>query len=152
MKKGIWSAALMICVPSLVHAGCGDDVDAIARQYHIASALPPASQSSTSDKLAASGGVIAPPPTGDMTSTASASPVPGGDRMQTAPTISPQTAEGGAEKGAPDASTAEAAATSQAASLLQVARDAAKNGNETACRQSLADAAKLLSDTSAKSN
>ncbi len=148
MRRLILVSALMIALPTIASAACGDDADAIARQYHVTSALPSAGQKSTSDKLTASGGVIAPPSTGDLAS--ANAPVPGGDRMQTAPAIAPQTADSGNSKTSPDVASAEAASTAQAASLLQAARDAAKNGNESACKQRLADAVKLLSNTPAK--
>ncbi len=131
--------------PMAVYASCLDDVDTLAKKYHVAATLPQDTSSggNLSQKLAQSGGVIAPPPTGDLSG--ATPPVPGGDHMQTAPAIMQQ----GATPLDPTAAAPEhsAAADTQAASLLQAARDAAKNGDEDACQQRLADARKVLAGT-----
>ncbi len=142
MLRSVLLVAALSAMPAVAQATCLDDVDKLASRSHIAASLPKGTSSggNLSQTLAASGGVIAPPPTGDMAE--ATPPVPGGDSMATAPAIAPQGATPPV-KGA-EAPEHAAAAQTQAASLLQAARDAAKDGNETVCRQRLADAQKLL--------
>jgi hypothetical protein len=125
------------------HAACVDDVDTLAKKYGVSTTLPKTTDNSatTSDQLAASGGVITPPATGD---TATITPVlPNPDAMQTAPAIAPQTAEGDTEthKGTGDRA---AAADSQAAAVLMAARQAGMQGQESTCEEGLAKARGLL--------
>ncbi len=148
MRHTILLAALAALTPAVASAACSDDVSALASKFGITASLPSATTASDSAKteaLAKSGGVIAPPPTGDMADVSPA--VPNVDNMKTAPTISPQTADTGKttklETGA--------AADSQAASLLQAAREAGLKGDEASCRQRLADAKALLEKTPTQS-
>ena len=140
--------SLGLCMlPVLANASCLDDVNALAKRYEIHAALPKdtASGSDLSGKLANSGGVIAPPATGDLSGATPA--VPSADSMQTAPSVPEQGAfSGGKAAKTPD--TQASASNAQVASLLQAARDASKNGNEHACQQRLSDAMKLLSNGS----
>jgi hypothetical protein len=131
------------------HAACVDEVDALTKHYGISSTLPktPSSGTSgnaaaTSDKLAASGGVIAPPSTGDTANVAPAVPNPDAG-MATAPSIAPQTAEGETEthKGTGEHAAAE---NSQAAAVLMAARQAGVQGQESTCEEGLAKARGLL--------
>ncbi len=136
----------LILSAGAAQAACADDADALAKTYHLSVGLPSATASTgggaTSDKLATSGGVIAPPATGDMASVTP--PVPNPEPMKTAPAVPPQGADGTSAKSPSSSTTRDAAADAQAASLLQAAREAGAKGNESACRQRLADAKALL--------
>ncbi len=150
MRFTILLVAVAAFLPVLAHASsCGDDADALAKKFGITDTLTRDSATSgaaSSNALAQTGGVIAPPATGDNANLA-----PGAssaDAMKTAPEIAPQTADGDTVKAGRTASVeGKAAATSQAASLLQAAHHAAASGDEGACRQRLSDARALLEKT-----
>ena len=136
--------AMMLSAPQ-AFAACSEDVDAFAAKYHIQASIPKAGAAdgaSTSAKLAASGGVIAPPATGDMPTVTPA--VKNTDSMMTAPAIQPQVAgEPGVRSG--DRMIANVDGSDpEVTSLVQAARAAANQGHETDCQQRLADALKLV--------
>ena len=136
----IAATSILSAFPLVAQAGCLDDVNALAKRYNVQDSLPSAAKT-TGQTLTQSGGVIKPPATGDLSGAMPAAPNP--DSMQTAPVVQEQ----GALSGGKAAKIPEhhAAADSQAASLLQAARDAAGSGDESVCRQRLTDAMKLLS-------
>jgi hypothetical protein len=136
--------ALMPLLLSTAHAACVDEVDAVTKKYGISAILPQTNDNAaaTSDQLAASGGVIAPPPTGDTANVVPAMPNTD-SAMVTAPSIAPQTAQGETET---HKATGEhmVAADTQAASILMAARQAGVKGQENTCEEGLAKAQALL--------
>ena len=138
-------AVLAVLSTTPARAACRDDADALASKYGVTDTLTQPAQASTAAKnktLAETGGVIAPPATGDAGTIAPPADV---DAMKTAPGLAPQTADGGIVKGGKTAGVeGDAAASTQAASLLQAARHAGASGDEATCRQRLGDARALL--------
>ncbi len=147
MRVMILAIALAVFTPTFARAACSDDATALAQKYGITASLPSDSASSSAastEKLAKSGGVIAPPATGDLA--ASSPPVPNPEPMATAPSLPAQTASGQQSNKTAKSETG-AATDSQAASLLQAARAAGIKGDEATCKQRLADARALLEKT-----
>ena len=141
-------AALAFAAPFSAHAACSSDATALAEKYGLTASLANDTASSSSaaadEKLAKSGGVIQPPATGDMATASPAMPDP--EPMATAPSLPAQTANGATlNTGKTTAKVEDKAATeTQAASLLQAAREAGAKGDEAGCQQHLADAKALL--------
>ncbi|MBP2300264.1 hypothetical protein [Azospirillum picis] len=118
----------------------------------------------SSDRLAQSGGTVAPPSVGDR---AVIEPPATGSNMPTAPSMAPQTSQGSAQGSAPGSSSGlssgsradaapapggagstgdlmgRAARNAQLESLVTAARAAAREGDETRCMDSLSDAKRL---------
>lgn len=94
----------------------------------------------TTDRLARSGGVVAPPPIGTGTPVIQP-PDPGPNSMATAPPIAP---DAGTTGEAPAGGTmGRAARDAQMESLVTAAREAAKDGDDQRCMDSLAQARDL---------
>ncbi|WP_376957291.1 hypothetical protein ABNQ39_09785 [Azospirillum sp. A26] len=101
---------------------------------------------SGSDRLAQSGGMVAPPAVGDRSVV---EPPAIGSNMPTAPSISPQANSrtppdsGPGGSGGGDGLMGQAARNAQVESLVTAARSAARDGDETRCMTSLNDARRL---------
>ncbi|PWC46701.1 hypothetical protein [Azospirillum sp. TSA6c] len=109
---------------------------------------------SGSDRLAQSGGMVAPPAVGDRSVV---EPPAIGSNMPTAPSISPQSSSqagrqansrtppdsGPGGSGGGDGLMGQAARNAQVESLVTAARSAARDGDETRCMTSLNDARRL---------
>lgn len=144
----MWKPALLVlavssfAVPALA-TSCGTEIEALERQFKLSSALPtpgaPATTesrgASPNDKMAQSGGVLAPPEGGR---TAVIPPPPTGPGSTvTPPAVPPHTAEG------PSGSTGEelsAAKRAQVQAHLNAAREAEGRGDEKACFERLREA------------
>lgn len=128
--------ALVVALAALVarpaKAGCLNDVQALAEAHGVTSKPPVAVPDSkdgppvTTQDLARSGGVIAPPPMAD--NSVIKPPVNADPGMKTSP-----------DKPLPEA----AADTGALQTALTAARNAAEHGDEQACRESLAKAKQL---------
>jgi hypothetical protein len=151
----MWKSALIVLAAfaisgQAVAASCGAEIAASERQFHLSSALPkadapagapdtPATTESRGvgpdDKMAQSGGVLAPPEGGR---TAVIQPPPTGpNSTMTPPAMPPHTAEG------PSGSTGSelsAAKRSQVQAHLNAAREADGRGDEKACFERLGQA------------
>jgi hypothetical protein len=146
----MWKPALLVlaassfAVPALA-ASCGTEIEVLERQYKLSAALPkgggdtPATTESRGmapdDKLARSGGVLAPPEGGRTAVIPPPSTGPGS--TVTPPAVPPHTAEGpsgstGAELGA--------ANRAQVQAHLNAAREAEGRGDEKACFERLGEA------------
>jgi hypothetical protein len=139
---------LAACLPAALAAGpagaqerCADLVDRLGASGNSSTGLPSAAGGASSDRLARSGGVIAPPAAEGRTPTIQP-PSPGPNAMPTAPAIEPQTGSGAT---APP-ETAAARVEAQVDSLLASARAAAGRGDEAECRRHLGQAMALMQD------
>jgi hypothetical protein len=147
----MWKPALLVlaassfAVPAFA-ASCGSEIEALERQYKLSAALPsagsvdrPATMESRGtapdDKMAPSGGVLAPPEGGRTAVIPPPSTGPGSG--MTAPAVPPHTAEG------PSGSTGaelSAAKRTQVQAQLNAAREAEGRGDEKACFERLGEA------------
>ena len=146
----MWKPALLalalssFAVPAFA-ASCGTEIEALERQFKLSAALPKAGSDtpattesrgmSPDDKLAKSGGVLAPPEGGR---TAVIPPPPTGPGSTvTPPAVPPHTAEG------PSGSTGDelsAAKRTQVQTHLNAAREAEGRGDEKTCFERLGEA------------
>lgn len=141
-------AACALAGPVLA-AGCSAEIELLERQYNLAGALPKAGPQSGSadtpataesrgvspgDKLAPSGGVIAPPEEGRTA--VIKPPETGPGSTMTPPAVPPHTAEGPAT-GSAELS---AAKRTQMQAHLDAAREAESRGDEKACFERLGEA------------
>lgn len=97
------------------------------------------------ERLARSGGVIAPPPSSGDRAVIDP-PAAGASNMPTAPALRPDAVPGsppGGSGAAGGGSMGQAARNAQMESLVTAARQAARNGDETRCLESLEDARRL---------
>jgi hypothetical protein len=135
-------AASSVAVPALA-ASCGTEIEALEQQFKLSSALPKTDTPATTesrgvspdDKMAQSGGVLAPPE-GGRTAVLPPPPTGPGSTM-TPPAVPPHTAEG------PSGATGEelsAAKRAQVQSHLNAAREAEGRGDEKACFERLGEA------------
>jgi hypothetical protein len=134
----LMAAALLSPVPASAE-DCASAVKNYEQSNKLSGEAPkldaPAAGENLSDKLAQSGGVLRPPDVG----TGVVIPAPKtGDSMETSPSPSPKKPEAAPQ--------AEAGKHAQAESLLQSAREAARNGDETACRTQLQEAQRLMDE------
>jgi hypothetical protein len=144
----MWKPALLalalssFAVPAFA-ASCGTEIEALERQFKISSALPKADTPATTesrgvapaDKLAKSGGVLAPPEGGRTAVIPPPSTGPGSTMTPSA--VPPHTAEG------PSGSTGgelSAAKRTQVQTHLNAAREAEGRGDEKACFERLGEA------------
>lgn len=150
-------------------ASCGAMVDQFAADLGLSTEPPPVAvpgngapglsgstprdepgSGSGSDRLAQSGGMVAPPAVGDRSVV---EPPAIGSNMPTAPSISPQPGPQAKSRTAPDSGPGgsgsgdgpmgQAARNAQVESLVTAARSAARDGDETRCMTSLNDARRL---------
>lgn len=121
---------------------CADLVERLGARDGSSADLPSAEGGASSDRLARSGGVIAPPMAEGRTPTIEP-PSPGASAMPTAPAIEPQTGSGAT---APP-ETAAASVEAQVGSLLASARAAAGRGDEAECRRHLGEAMALIQES-----
>jgi len=154
-------------------AGCGAMVDQFAADLGLSTEPPPVAvpgagtpglsgstprdepgSGSGSDRLAQSGGMVAPPAVGDRSVV---EPPAIGSNMPTAPSINPQAGpqagpqsnsrtapdSGPGGSGGGDGLMGQAARNAQVESLVTAARSAARDGDETRCMNSLNDARRL---------
>jgi hypothetical protein len=154
----MWKAALVLAAASFaapaLAASCGSEIQTLEQQYKLSAALPkadaPAGGAETpataesrgiapDDKMAQSGGVLAPPEGGRTAVIEPPSTGPGS--TPTAPSVPPHTAEG--PSGAP-ATELSAAKRTQLQSHLNAAREADGRGDEKACFERLGEARKAI--------
>ena len=155
----VGAAGLVALATTAVAATCEETVASYAREQGLSVAMPsrPAEQASgpattpataesrgliATDKLAATGGVIAPPATG---AAAVITPPPTGDRMATAPSVQPNTQAGPAPARPVEM---DAAKRAQAEAMLFAARNAAQEGKQEQCYERLQQAQRLISGPS----
>ncbi|MDQ2105190.1 hypothetical protein [Azospirillum isscasi] len=155
------AAGLMLCGagPALAQGSCAALVDRFAAEHNLSASPPPVaappgtsgssavdgalpgggSGAATPDRLARSGGVVAPPAAGDR---AVIEPPRTAAPMPTAPAVRPDAApnSGSSMEGG---SMGQAARNAQIESLVTAARSAAKDGNEPLCMDSLEKARNL---------
>ncbi|KAA0676769.1 hypothetical protein DS843_25845 [Roseomonas genomospecies 6] len=148
--------------PALAQGSCAALVDRFAADHNLSAspppvAAPPGSSGSTAadgalpsgrsgqgsgatpDQLARSGGVVAPPASGDQ---AVIEPPRTGAPMPTAPAVRPDAAPNSGSS-MESGSMGQAARNAQIESLVTAARSAAKDGNEQLCMESLDKARNL---------
>lgn len=125
---------------------CEERVDDLAAEHRL-SAAPPAQPGTTaptengmSRDLARSGGVIAPPPTGDVATIEP--PALPRNGMPTAPPVDGAPSAGGDAPARQPGS--DAAIDLQAETLLQGALSAAREGDEAGCMERLSEAEQIL--------
>jgi hypothetical protein len=140
-------AAVMAGTGAAAAQSCEERAADLAAEYQLSAAPPVQSGagrtgSDMSRDLARSGGVIAPPPTGDI-STIEPPPSMPSDGMPTAPPVDPAPSAGDTAARQPGAA---AAADLQAETLLQGALSAARDGDEAQCLERLAEAEQLLAE------
>jgi len=136
--------ALVLAQPSPAQQSCGRMVEELATRADLDAGVPVVrgteSGPELTDKLAQSGGVVAPP-LGSGGSTPTITPPPEGpNTMPTAPPIEPQAGALGGSR----SPSAEASVKMQAEAMLSSARLAAQRGDEMECRRNLEQAAALL--------
>lgn len=105
----------------------------------------PAGGSLSPDRLAQSGGVIAPPPSAGDRAVIDP-PAAGASNMPTAPALRPDAVPGsppGGSGATGGGSMGQAARNAQMESLVTAARQAARSGDETRCLESLEEARRL---------
>lgn len=148
------AAGLVLCGagPALAQGSCAALVDRFAAENNLSAspppvatppgssgstagdgALPNGSSGTTPDQLARSGGVVAPPASGDQ---AVIEPPRTGAPMPTAPAVRPDAAPNSGSS-MESGSMGQAARNAQIESLVTAARSAAKDGNEQLCMDSL---------------
>ncbi|NUB29525.1 hypothetical protein [Azospirillum brasilense] len=148
------AAGLVLCGagPALAQGSCAALVDRFAAENNLSAspppvatppgssgstagegALPSGSSGTTPDQLARSGGVVAPPASGDQ---AVIEPPRTGAPMPTAPAVRPDAAPNSGSS-MESGSMGQAARNAQIESLVTAARSAAKDGNEQLCMESL---------------
>ncbi|WP_207478519.1 hypothetical protein [Arenibaculum pallidiluteum] len=152
LASAILPSALLLgglpAIPAAAQQDCARRVEELATRNDLDAGVPVARGDETgeelTDKLAQSGGVIAPP-LGTGGSTPTITPPPAGpNSMPTAPAIEPQAgAQGGTVSPEPRASV-----RLQAEAMLSSARIAAQRGDEAECRRQLEQATALLSGRS----
>lgn len=140
---------------------CADLVERFAADHSLSASPPPTAVPSTpgsagsttsdssvngaasSERLAQSGGVVAPPAVGDTA--VIEPPRAGSSNMPTAPAVRPDAGPGtsGSMGGSTGDAMAPAARNAQMESLVTAARSAAKNGDEARCMESLSQARRL---------
>jgi hypothetical protein len=152
----MWKAVLVLAAASFagpaLAASCGNEIQALEQQHNLTAALPkpgaPASGAETpataesrgiapDDKLAQSGGVLAPPEGGRTAVIEPPSTGPGS--TPTAPSVPPHTAEGPSGSAATELS---AAKRTQVQAHLNAAREADSRGDEKTCFERLGEARK----------
>ncbi len=155
------AAGLLLCGagPALAQGSCAALVDRFAADNNLSATPPPVaappggsgssavdgalpggrSGSATPDQLARSGGVVAPPASGDQ---AVIEPPRTGAPMPTAPAVRPDAAPNSGSS-MESGSMGQAARNAQIESLVTAARSAAKDGNEQLCMESLDKARNL---------
>ncbi|WP_143271833.1 hypothetical protein [Azospirillum brasilense] len=152
------AAGLVLCGagPALAQGSCAALVDRFAAENNLSASPPPVatppgssgstagdgalpdgslggSSGTTPDQLARSGGVVAPPASGDR---AVIEPPRTGAPMPTAPAVRPDAAPNSGSS-MESGSMGQAARNAQIESLVTAARSAAKDGNEQLCMESL---------------
>ncbi|WP_144243439.1 hypothetical protein [Azospirillum argentinense] len=148
------AAGLVLCGagPALAQGSCAALVDRFAAENNLSASPPPVatppgssgstagdgslpsgSSGTTPDQLARSGGVVAPPASGDR---AVIEPPRTGAPMPTAPAVRPDAAPNSGSS-MESGSMGQAARNAQIESLVTAARSAAKDGNEQLCMDSL---------------
>ncbi|CAO3413212.1 hypothetical protein [Azospirillum argentinense] len=152
------AAGLVLCgaAPALAQGSCAALVDRFAAENNLSASPPPVatppgssgstagdgalpdgglggSSGTTPDQLARSGGVVAPPASGDQ---AVIEPPRTGAPMPTAPAVRPD-ATPNSGSSMESGSMGQAARNAQIESLVTAARSAAKDGNEQLCMESL---------------
>ncbi|MBP2304936.1 hypothetical protein GBZ48_10250 [Azospirillum melinis] len=170
MAAGLFSAqGAAAQTDAAVQASCGAMVDQFAADLGLSTEPPPVAvpgpgggtgtpglsgstprdetgSGSGSDRLAQSGGMVAPPAVGDRSVV---EPPAIGSNMPTAPSISPQANSrtppdsGPGGSGGGDGLMGQAARNAQVESLVTAARSAARDGDEARCMTSLNDARRL---------
>jgi hypothetical protein len=143
-------AAVGCSAPALA-TSCGTEIEALEQQYALSAALPKAGSGSAeapatsesrgtspSDKLAPSGGVLAPPQEGARSAVIEP-PSTGSSAMPALPTVPPHTAAG-PSSGSTDLSAAKRA---QMQAHLNAAREADGRGDEKQCFERLGAARKI---------
>ncbi len=155
------AAGLMLCGtgPALAQGSCAALVDRFAADHNLSASPPPAaatpggsgstaadgalpsgsSGNASPDQLARSGGVVAPPASGDQ---AVIEPPRTAAPMPTAPAVRPDAAPNSGSS-MESGSMVQAARNAQIESLVTAARSAAKDGNEQLCMESLDKARSL---------
>lgn len=170
MAAGLFSAqGAAAQTDAAAQASCGAMVDQFAADLGLSTEPPPVAvpgpgggtgtpglsgstprdepgSGSGSDRLAQSGGMVAPPAVGDRSVV---EPPAIGSNMPTAPSISPQANSrtppdsGPGGSGGGDGLMGQAARNAQVESLVTAARSAARDGDEARCMTSLNDARRL---------
>lgn len=163
------AAALAGCVllaaPGAWAQGCSAMLEQFAADHGLTTSPPPTAAPSapdsagssamtesgggavTPDRLAQSGGLVAPPAVGDR---GVIEPPATGSNMPTAPAVRPDASAGpdrapqAGGTGATGATMGQAARNAQVESLVTAARSAARNGEEDRCMESLNQARRLL--------
>lgn len=129
--------------PALAQS-CEERAVDLAAEHQLSAAPPVPAGSGQADgdmsrELSRSGGVIAPPPTGDITTIEP--PAAPSDGMPTAPPVD----EAPSAEDAPARQPGDAAAANlQAETLIQNALSAAREGDEARCLERLAEAEQIL--------
>lgn len=173
MAAGLLAAQAAAQTDAAAQASCGAMVDQFAADLGLSTEPPPVAVPGTgtpglsgstprdetgsgsgSDRLAQSGGMVAPPAIGDRSVV---EPPAIGSNMPTAPSIGPQGSSqagpqansrtapdsGPGGSGGGDGLMGQAARNAQVESLVTAARSAARDGDETRCMNSLNDARRL---------
>jgi hypothetical protein len=154
MLKAALALAAMSFAGQALAASCGSEIQALEQRHNLSAALPkadapagapqtPATAESRGiapdDKIAQSGGVLAPPEGGRTAVIEPPSTGPGS--TPTAPSVPPHTAEGPSGSAATDLS---AAKRTQVQAHLNAAREADSRGDEKACFERLGEARKAI--------
>ncbi|WP_448204359.1 hypothetical protein [Azospirillum sp. sgz302134] len=152
---------------SALAQSCADLVERFAADHSLSTTPPPTaapsgtagstaqngaatgsgSGAASSERLAQSGGVVAPPAVGDTA--VIEPPRAGSSNMPTAPAVRPDSGPGsgsttgGTTGGSPGDTMGQAAQNAQLESLVTAARSAAKRGDEAQCMESLSQARRL---------
>ncbi|MBP2228273.1 hypothetical protein J2847_001555 [Azospirillum agricola] len=163
--------AMLAALPAAAQQTCGAMVEQFAADHSLSTQPPPTavpappgsagssarsdatdgSGAASSERLAQSGGLIAPPAVGDRA--VIDPPRSGASNMPTAPAVRPDAGSNPAQGAMPGGSggagdtMGRAARNAQLESLVTAARAAARDGDETRCMDSLGEARRLSLST-----